>query len=122
MTTLADAVGLVKVTEEDRIGCTRTRFKHWSSGDDAGDGCDTRNEVLIAEAVVAPTMEAGCKSTGGTRRSYDDGQEVTSAGSLDIDHMVPLAESLGLRHLDLGGGGAGGVTRTTRARTSRSSR
>ncbi|MFB8022947.1 HNH endonuclease family protein [Streptomyces rubiginosohelvolus] len=93
VTTLADAVGLVKVTEEDRTGYTRSSFKHWNSGDDKSDGCNTRNEVLIAEAVVAPTVEAGCKLTGGTWTSYYDGQEVTSAGSLDIDHMVPLAEA-----------------------------
>ncbi|MFD4595805.1 HNH endonuclease family protein [Streptomyces rubiginosohelvolus] len=93
VTTLADAVGLVKVTEEDRTGYTRSSFKHWNSGDDKSDGCNTRNEVLIAEAVVAPTVEAGCKLTGGTWVSYYDGQEVTSAGSLDIDHMVPLAEA-----------------------------
>lgn len=66
VTTLADAVGLVKVTEEDRTGYTRSKFKPWNSGDDAGEGCNTRNEVLIAEAVVAPTVEAGCKLTGGT--------------------------------------------------------
>ncbi|MEU3706987.1 HNH endonuclease family protein [Streptomyces anulatus] len=93
VTTLADAVGLVQVTEEDRTGYTRSSFKHWNSGDNASDGCNTRNEVLIAEAVVAPTVGAGCKLTGGTWTSYYDGQEVTSAGSLDIDHMVPLAES-----------------------------
>ncbi|MGW3334094.1 HNH endonuclease family protein [Streptomyces rubiginosohelvolus] len=93
VTTLADAVGLVKVTEEDRTGYNRTKFKHWNSGDDKSDGCNTRNEVLLAEAVVAPTVEAGCKLTGGTWTSYYDGQEVTSAGSLDIDHMVPLAEA-----------------------------
>ncbi|MET8346743.1 HNH endonuclease family protein [Streptomyces microflavus] len=93
VTTLADAVGLVQVTEEDRTGYTRSSFKHWNSGDDASDGCNTRAEVLIAEAVVAPTVEAGCKLSGGTWRSYYDGQEVTSAGSLDIDHMVPLAEA-----------------------------
>ncbi|MFE3370064.1 HNH endonuclease family protein [Streptomyces sp. NPDC059173] len=90
---LADAVGLVKVTGEDRTGYSRTKFKHWNGGDDKSDGCSTRNEVLIAEAVIAPTVEAGCKLTGGTWRSYYDGQEVTSAGSLDIDHMVPLAEA-----------------------------
>ncbi|MEU1171754.1 HNH endonuclease family protein [Streptomyces microflavus] len=93
VTTLADAVGLVQVTEEDRTGYTRSKFKHWNSGDNSSDGCNTRNEVLLAEAVVAPTVEAGCKLTGGTWISYYDGQEVTSAGALDIDHMVPLAES-----------------------------
>ncbi len=90
---MADAVGLVQVTEEDRTGYTRSSFKHWNSGDNSTDGCNTRAEVLIAEAVVAPTVGAGCKLTGGTWTSYYDGQEVTSAGSLDIDHMVPLAES-----------------------------
>ncbi|WP_405191681.1 HNH endonuclease family protein [Streptomyces anulatus] len=93
VTTLADAVGLVQVTEEDRTGYTRSSFKHWNSGENATDGCNTRAEVLLAEAVVAPTVEAGCKLTGGTWISYYDGQEVTSAGSLDIDHMVPLAEA-----------------------------
>ncbi|MFE6699213.1 HNH endonuclease family protein [Streptomyces sp. NPDC057718] len=93
VTTLADAVGLVKVTEEDRTGYSRSSFKHWNSGDDAADGCNTRAEVLIAEAVVTPTMEAGCKLTGGTWVSYYDGQQVTSAGAVDIDHMVPLAEA-----------------------------
>ncbi len=93
MTTLADAVGLVQVTEEDRTGYTRSSFKHWNSGENATDGCNTRAEVLIAEAVVAPVVGAGCKLTGGTWISYYDGQEVTSAGSLDIDHMVPLAEA-----------------------------
>ncbi|MFD7854526.1 HNH endonuclease family protein [Streptomyces microflavus] len=93
VTTLADAVGLVKVVEEDRTGYSRSSFKHWNSGDDTTDGCNTRAEVLLAEAVVAPTVEAGCKLTGGTWVSYYDGQEVSSAGSLDIDHMVPLAEA-----------------------------
>ncbi|QBR04508.1 HNH endonuclease (plasmid) [Streptomyces sp. S501] len=93
VTMLADAVGLVTVTEEDRTGYTRSSFKHWNSGDDKSDGCNTRAEVLLAEAIVAPRVEAGCKLTGGTWRSYYDGQEVTSAGALDIDHMVPLAEA-----------------------------
>ncbi|MFG3398764.1 HNH endonuclease family protein [Streptomyces parvus] len=90
---LADAVGLVQVTKEDRTGYARSKFKHWNSGEDKSDGCSTRNEVLLAEAVVAPTVQAGCKLTGGTWVSYYDGQEVTSAGSLDIDHMVALAEA-----------------------------
>jgi hypothetical protein len=93
VTTLADAVGLVEVTEENRTGYTRSSFKHWNSGADTSDGCNTRAEVLLAEAIVAPTVEAGCKFSGGAWLSYYDGQEVTSAGSLDIDHMVPLAEA-----------------------------
>ncbi len=91
--TLADAVGLVTVTEEDRTGDTCSKFRHWNGGDDAGDGCTTRNEVLLAEAVVAPSVAVGCKLAGGTWISYYDGQGVTRAGALDIEHMMPLADA-----------------------------
>lgn len=92
VTTLAHAVGLVTVDDENRTGYTRSSFKHWNSGDLA-DGCNTRNEVLIAEATTAPAVSAGCKLTGGVWLSYYDGQEVTDPRALDIDHMVPLAEA-----------------------------
>ncbi|MFJ4126118.1 HNH endonuclease family protein [[Kitasatospora] papulosa] len=92
VTTLGDAVGLVAVRGEDRTGYTRSSFKHWNSGDLA-DGCNTRNEVLLAEATTAPAVASGCKLTGGSWLSYYDGQEVTDPGALDIDHMVPLAEA-----------------------------
>lgn len=93
VTTLADAVGLLKVTEEDRAGYTRSSFRHWTEGEDTADGCDTAAEVLLAEAVVAPTVEAGCKLTGGRWTSYFDGQEVTGTGSLDVAHLVALGEA-----------------------------
>ncbi|MFI5753063.1 HNH endonuclease family protein [Streptomyces sp. NPDC051644] len=93
VTTFADAVGLLPVAVESRDGYSRSSFKHWTSGDDPADGCNTRAEVLIAEAVVAPAVGAGCKLTGGTWFSYYDGQEVAGAAGLDIDHMVPLAEA-----------------------------
>lgn len=35
VTTLADAVGPVKVTQEDRTGYTRSSFEHWNAGEDA---------------------------------------------------------------------------------------
>lgn len=57
------------------------------------DGCNTRAEVLIAEAVAAPTVGARCTLTGGDWSSYYDEKHVTSASALDIDHMVPLAEA-----------------------------
>ncbi|WP_329158009.1 HNH endonuclease family protein [Streptomyces anulatus] len=93
VTTLADAVGLLKVTEENRTGYTPSSFRHWNAGEDTTDGCDTRAEVLLAEAVVAPTVGAGCKLTGGRWTSYFDGQEVTAAGSLDVAHLVAPAEA-----------------------------
>ncbi|MFE0773195.1 HNH endonuclease family protein [Streptomyces sp. NPDC058861] len=90
---LEDAVGKLPADEEDRTGYTRDSFRHWNTGLDAADGCNTRNEVLLAEAVQEPAVAAGCKLTGGKWVSYYDGVEVGEAGKLDIDHMVPLAEA-----------------------------
>ncbi|MEW1552213.1 HNH endonuclease family protein [Streptomyces tsukubensis] len=86
------AVGLLNVAAEDRTGYQRDSFKHWNAGLKP-DGCNTRNEVLISEAVTAPTVGARCALTGGEWKSYYDDTTVTSAAALDIDHMVPLAEA-----------------------------
>ncbi|MFD3621072.1 HNH endonuclease family protein [Streptomyces sp. NPDC058676] len=91
---LPDALGQVQsVQEGNREGYSRAKFKHWNGGEDSTDGCNTRQEVLISEAVEAPAVGAGCSITGGAWLSYYDGQQVTSASALDIDHMVPLAEA-----------------------------
>ncbi|MFE7513098.1 HNH endonuclease family protein [Streptomyces sp. NPDC057540] len=91
--TLVDAVRQLPVADEVREGYTRDKFKHWNAGLDLGDSCNTRNEVLLSEAVEEPTVGTGCKLSGGRWISYYDGQEVTDPGKLDIDHMVPLAEA-----------------------------
>ncbi|MEU8526472.1 HNH endonuclease family protein [Streptomyces sp. NPDC048629] len=91
--TLADAVTKLPVAVEKRDGYTRDKFRHWNAGLDPADGCNTRAEVLLDEALEAPAVAAGCKLSGGSWRSYYDGQTVTDPGKLDIDHMVPLAES-----------------------------
>ncbi|KPI31510.1 protein of unknown function DUF1524 RloF [Actinobacteria bacterium OV450] len=87
------AVDALPLAAEDRTGYQRTSFKHWNSGDIPSDGCNTRNEVLLAEAVEAPEVSAGCRLTGGVWWSYYDDTTVTGASGLDIDHMVPLAEA-----------------------------
>ena len=89
--TLPDAIEALDVAEEQRDGYDRDLFKHWVDAD--RDGCDTRREVLLAEAVVAPEQGDRCKLTGGKWLSYYDEETVTDAGKLDIDHVVPLAEA-----------------------------
>ena len=79
------------VVAEHRTGYSRNLFRHWVDAD--GDGCDTRHEVLIDEAVTAPHVGSGCRLTGGTWISPYDGVAVTDASALDIDHLVPLAEA-----------------------------
>ncbi|MGA4803605.1 GmrSD restriction endonuclease domain-containing protein [Streptomyces lavendulocolor] len=90
---LVVAVEQIPVADESRAGYTRTKFKHWNTGLDPADGCNTRAEVLLAEAVEPPVVGAGCKLTGGSWTSYYDGQQVNDAAKLDIDHMTPLAEA-----------------------------
>ncbi|CAL9636470.1 hypothetical protein SUDANB120_06220 (plasmid) [Streptomyces sp. enrichment culture] len=87
------AVSALQLAVEDRTGYQRTAFRHWNAGDVPADGCNTRAEVLLAEAVVYPEVGPGCTLTGGLWRSYYDEREVTPAGALDIDHVVPLAEA-----------------------------
>lgn len=90
-TLLADAIAKLPVAEESRTGYDRKKFRHWI--DEDSDGCSTRNEVLLAEAVTAPEQGARCALTGGTWHSYYDDIDVTESRKLDIDHMVPLAEA-----------------------------
>ncbi|MFE7131818.1 HNH endonuclease family protein [Streptomyces sp. NPDC057638] len=90
---LTGAVALLPIAAEDRTGYVRSAFRHWNAGLNPTDGCTTRNEVLLDEAVEPPTVGPGCTLTGGSWFSYYDEQTVTPAASLDIDHMVPLAEA-----------------------------
>ncbi|MFD3940742.1 HNH endonuclease family protein [Streptomyces sp. NPDC058611] len=87
------AVSALRIADESREGYDRDAFRHWNAGENRTDGCDTRREVLIAEAVEPPVVGPRCTLSGGSWWSYYDVQTVTSAGALDIDHMVPLAEA-----------------------------
>ncbi|MEU1918344.1 HNH endonuclease family protein [Streptomyces massasporeus] len=90
---LSEAVAQLPLGTESRDGYTRESFRHWNAGDNPTDGCHTRAEVLIHEAVEAPTVGPNCRLENGRWLSYYDGVSVTSASGLDIDHMVPLAEA-----------------------------
>lgn len=91
--TLGSLVGQLVVARERNRGYDRDKFVHWVDGD--GDGCDTRDEVLRQEAKRAPAVGSGCSLSGGRWFSWYDGERVTDAGDLDIDHLVPLAEAWG---------------------------
>ena len=76
---------------EVRDGYSRDLFQHWIDAD--GDGCSTRDEVLIAESVDPVTTGSDCSLTGGRWFSYYDRATWTDTGRIDIDHLVPLAEA-----------------------------
>lgn len=88
---LHEAVQILPVAEEDRAGYQRTSFRHWVDADK--DGCSTRNEVLLDEAFIAPEQAAPCRLSGGQWYSPYDNLYISNPGSLDIDHLVPLAEA-----------------------------
>jgi hypothetical protein len=84
---LADAVTAIPVAAEDRTGYNPEQsFGGWIDAD--RDGCNTRAEVLLAEAGEQPTVTGRCRLSGGLWYSWYDDRHVTAT-----DHMVPLAEA-----------------------------
>ena len=86
----ANASELV-VTQDYQGTYSRSAFKHWI--DEDRNGCNTRTEVLIAEALVKPKVGKKCVLTGGRWLSAYDGKTTAKASDLDVDHLVPLAEA-----------------------------
>ncbi|MFC9268820.1 HNH endonuclease [Streptomyces zhihengii] len=91
---LADAVGRVPVVPEQAGAAPGPdAFPHWNAGLVPDDGCDTRAEVLLAEAVEAPAAGTGCRLTGGRWAPYTGGGQITGADAAVVAHTVPLAEA-----------------------------
>lgn len=86
---LAAAVAVADPTNSSPTGSAykRSFFKLWTTQD----GCSTREDVLIAEAIGG--SRAGCSMVGVTWLSPYDGVTTSNPGSFDIDHMVPLKEA-----------------------------
>ncbi len=85
------ALSRLPVADEDRTGYRRDAFKHWIDADK--DGCNTRAEVLKAEAVTPPEQGPRCTLSQGQWYSPYDDRYITGPGGVDIDHRVSLAEA-----------------------------
>lgn len=75
-------------------GYSRDLFPSWLDLD--GNGCDTRQEVLLeeAEGPVQRDPYGDCATViAGDWTSIYDGRHVTDPSELDVDHLVPLAEA-----------------------------
>ena len=75
-------------------GYSRAQFGDgWIDADH--DGCDTREEVLIAESIEPPVVSriGGCAVASGRWLDPYTATTYTSPGELDIDHVVPLADA-----------------------------
>lgn len=84
-----ELLGQLEVAPESQAVYSRTKFRHWSDLDQ--DGCNTREEVLIAEKREGRTED--CRVVDGSWFSTYDGITVTDPGDLDIDHVVALGEA-----------------------------
>ncbi len=59
-----EAITRLPVDVESRDGYDCDAFRHWNSGDDPSDGCSTRNEVLLAEAIEPPAVGPWYRPSG----------------------------------------------------------
>jgi len=90
--TALSVLSIITVQNEYKTGYSRSLFKHWIDAN--GNGCDTREEVLIAESQSkAPVDAYGCKVIEGDWLSPYDNVMHTNPSELDIDHMIPLKEA-----------------------------
>lgn len=88
---LRRAVAMLRRAPERGDDYDREAFVHWTDAD--GDGCDTRDEVLLAEAVRRPRVGDDCDLLGGRWVSPYDGESTRDPSSFDVDHVVPLADA-----------------------------
>ena len=74
-------------------GYSRDLFPTWLDLD--RNGCDARDDTLIAESLVPAQVSYsdGCDVVSGRWMSIYDGLEVTEPSDLDVDHLVPLADA-----------------------------
>jgi len=84
-------LAFIPVVLEQQSGYDRDLFAEYLDVD--GDGCDTRDEVLMAESLIRPTPLAGCSDVEGRWRSRYDGEIVGSSEELEVDHVVSLKEA-----------------------------
>jgi hypothetical protein len=81
----------IPTAAETSAGYDRDLFVHWIDAD--GNGCDTRNEVLIAESLTPVTVGADCWISGGSWVSAYDGLSSADPTAMEIDHVVALKEA-----------------------------
>jgi Lamin Tail Domain/Protein of unknown function (DUF1524) len=82
----------LKVGSTYHAGYVRAKFVLWTIHPD---GCNTRYQVLIRDAIVKPHVGPGCYLTHGEWRSPYDDHTFTNPTKLQIDHVVPLAVAWG---------------------------
>jgi lysophospholipase L1-like esterase len=98
-TTAAKTVSASALLSKLRVAAPDHAHRYRSVGfgdarsiDADGDGCSTRNEVLIRDHVGSVRVSKRCAVSGRWRSPFGGGA-TTNPGALQIDHLVPLAEA-----------------------------
>jgi len=88
-TAATELASLTVKAEGSTTGYSRDLFPHWHT---VSGTCDTRDEVLKRDGTGV-TVDSNCEPTAGKWYSVYDGVTITDDSSVDIDHIVPLAEA-----------------------------
>ena len=88
-TAATQLAGLTVRTEGSTSGYSRDLFPHWITQSGT---CDTRDQVLKRDGSGV-TVDSQCEPTAGRWYSVYDAVWVEDDSSVDIDHIVPLAEA-----------------------------
>ncbi|MFI6681191.1 HNH endonuclease family protein [Kribbella sp. NPDC050470] len=88
-TAATQLAGLTVKAEGSTTGYSRDLFPHWITQSGT---CDTRDQVLKRDGSGV-TVDSQCEPTVGQWYSVYDAVWVTDDSSVDIDHIVPLAEA-----------------------------
>lgn len=74
------------------IGYDRGDWPHWADTD--GDGCDARQQALIAASITPAQVDFyRCTVVAGDWYSAYDGISTDDPSSFDVDHVVPLRDA-----------------------------
>jgi len=91
--TALDVLATINVENEINDGYDRSLYP---TGSSQGQGCDTRDRVLIDESSTpAQVSFPGCAVVAGDWTSTYDNQVTSDPTDLDVDHVVSLAEAHG---------------------------
>jgi hypothetical protein len=85
----SDLDALVVSAEGSMAGYSRALFPHWIT---VSGTCNARETVLRRDGSDV-SVDAACRATSGSWFSEYDAVTLTSPASVDIDHVVPLAEA-----------------------------
>jgi hypothetical protein len=88
-TAATQLAGLTVKAEGSTSGYSRDLFPHWITQSGT---CDTRDQVLKRDGSGV-TVDSQCEPTAGRWYSVYDSTWVEDDSSIDIDHIVPLAEA-----------------------------